>query len=113
MWVQHLIKIPNYIRTNLIGDKGYITKEIFKINGKDIKIIVPKRKNQKTKNTKYEKKVLAKRYVVENANENANANANFKKPERLMLRKDKKIKNYMGFVYLSLLESFCTQNKLY
>jgi hypothetical protein len=101
------IKIPTYVRTKLVGDKAYITQDLFDLYGKNIKIIAPKRKNQKTKNTKTEKKVLDKRYVVENSN------ANFKKPERVMVRKDKKIKNYMGFVYLSLLEHFCIKNKLF
>jgi hypothetical protein len=101
------ITIPKYIRTKLGGDKGYITQKKFTINNKFIKLIAPKRINQKTKNTTSEKKFLSKRYKVEISN------ANFKKSERLMLRKDKKIDTYMSFVYLSLLELFCTQNKLF
>lgn len=101
------IKIPSYVRTKIIGDKGYITQKTFKLNGKNVKIIAPKRKNQKSKNTKNEKDVLTKRYVVENSN------ANFKKAERVMVRKEKLIKNYMGFVYLSMLENFCIKNKLF
>ncbi len=65
------------------------------INKKKIKLIAPKRKNQKTKNTKREKKLLSKRSgAIENAF------ANTKKHEReillrikrirVMVRKDKK-----------------------
>lgn len=101
------IPIPKYVRIKLGGDKEYITQEKFMINNKSVKVIAPKRKNQKTKNTKSEKKFLSKRYKVEISN------ANFKKPERLMVRKDKKMNTYISFVYLFLLELFCTQNKLF
>ena len=50
----------------LLGDKGYIyNRHIFKINGKRIKLITSKRKNQK-KNTKNDEKMLNKnRFSVE------------------------------------------------
>ncbi len=75
------------------------------INKKKIKLIAPKRKNQKTKNTKREKKLLSKRSgAIENAF------ANTKKHERVMVRKDKKISTYISFVYLSLFDNFCKFN---
>lgn len=45
-----LIKLPREKNCKLCGDKGYITQKKFKLNNKKkIKIIAPKRKNQKTK----------------------------------------------------------------
>ena len=40
-------ELKEYISVKLIGDKGYVTNEEFKIFGKKIKMIYPKRKNQK------------------------------------------------------------------
>ena len=37
------------INVNLIGDKGYITNEKFKIFNKEVEIITPLRKNNKNK----------------------------------------------------------------
>ncbi len=50
----------------MLGDKGYIyNRHIFKVNGKRIKLITSKRKNQK-KNTKNDEKILNKnRFSVE------------------------------------------------
>ena len=100
------IDIPKYIRTKCAGDKAYITQKSFDLNGKNISIIAPKRKNQKTKNTKIELKILTKRYRVENGL------CNIKNKNRLMVRKDKKISTFMGFVFLSLLQIFCLRYKL-
>lgn len=94
-----VIDIPNYVKCKLIGDKGYITKNEFKINNKPIKIIAPKRKNQKTKNTKIEKKLLSMRHKVENYF------CFLKKYERICLRKDRNINTFMSFVYLALLKN--------
>ena len=100
------IKIPDNKTTKLVGDKGYVTSEKFKLNNKKrTKMIYPKRKNQKTENTKIELKILKKRGSVERS-----INV-LKKPDRLARRKDRKIENYMGFVYLRLCYSFCLQNE--
>ena len=99
--------VPKYVNIKLVGDKGFITQQLFNYNDKQLKMIAPKRKNQKAKNTKNEKKILNKRYVIENVN------SNFKNAERVFIRKDKKIQTFMSFVYLSFLELFCLQNKLY
>lgn len=101
------IDIPTYVRSICAGDKAYIHNRQFTLKSKEIQVIAPKRKNQKSKNTKKEKQILSKRNSVENSN------ANFKNSERVMIRKDKKICTYMEFVYLSLLELFCKQNFLY
>ena len=101
------ITVPKYVSIKLGGDKGYITQKQFKINETTVKVIAPKRKNQKTKNTKKEKIILNKRHCVENSI------CSFKKYERLLVRKDKLIKNYMSFLYLGLCEKLCCANKLY
>lgn len=94
------LNIPNYIRKYLIGDKGYITNDNIKINNIDVKIITPKRKNQKTKNSKFELNKLNNRYKVEHSI------SSLKKYDRIMIRKDKLINTYMGYVYLGMLINY-------
>ncbi len=98
------INVPKYVNVNIIGDKGYITKRIFLVNNKNKLIIAPFRKNQKKKHNKRCKKLLKKRHVIENSL------ANIKKNERVMIRKDKKIDTYMGFIYLGMLKDFFMRN---
>lgn len=55
----------------LVGDKGYIGKKIhsgLKLKQR-IRVIVPNRKNQKAKNTKWEKRKLKHRRLIEVVNE--------------------------------------------
>ena len=66
--------------------------------GKDKKNITPKRKNQKTKNTKRKKKLLTKRYRVENLI------ASTKKYDRVSYRKERKTVTYLSFAYITLIE---------
>ena len=95
---------PNNI-TKLCGDKGYISKNKFKLNNnKRIKLITPKKKNQITPNTKREIKIIKKRESVERSL------AAIKKYNRIVVRKDKNIENYMGFVFLGLIDSFYKKN---
>lgn len=101
------ITIPIYVKTTICGDKGYISQNSFNLNGKLLKMIAPKRKNQKTKNTKQEKKILSNRYVVENSIKN------IKQYGRTYVRKDKKIKNFMSFIFLGLAETFCKKYSLF
>ena len=70
--------------------------------GQETQIITPKKKNQKTKNSKKEKELLSKRRKVEHFF------INLKKNDRVNVRKDKKIRNYMSFVYIALLEHALT-----
>ena len=67
-------------------------------------MIYPKRKNQKIKNTKKEKKILKKRHKIDNVF------ASIKKYDRIMLRKEHKIINYMSFVYIAMMD--CLKNKI-
>jgi hypothetical protein len=93
-----------YHKVNLIGDKGYISQEKFKLGHKKIPIITPKRKNQKIQNTDIEKELLKDRHKIENLF------ASLKVFNRIAMRKDKKIKNYMSFVYLGLLKYLFNYN---
>lgn len=93
------VKIKKKYNVKLVGDKGYVTSKKFKVFGKRIKMIHPKRKNQKKKNTKAEKQILKSRYKIENVF------AGIKKYERIIMRKDHSIANFMSFVYLAFLDS--------
>jgi hypothetical protein len=83
----------------LLGDKAYKTQEKLKLDNKIVKIVTPDKKNakNKNKNTKFLNKKLKKRTKVENVN------CFIKKQERIMVRKDRKIKYYMSFVYIACL----------
>jgi len=96
------IEIKQYVKVNFGGDKGYISKNKFIVLGQETQIITPKKKNQKTKNSKKEKELLSKRRKVEHFF------INLKKNDRVNVRKDKKIRNYMSFVYIALLEHALT-----
>ena len=105
-----LNQINNKIETKnkifLLGDKAYVTKSKYELNGKEIKILRPIKKNDKNyKLDETEKKKLKERYKIENVF------CSLKKYERIILRKDRKIKNYMSFVYItSLIENIRINN---
>lgn len=82
---------------NLIADKAYKTKDKYKLNNKKIKIITPDKKNTLNKNTKNENKKLKLRFKIENIN------CFLKKFERIIIRKDRKLKYFMSFVYIACL----------
>jgi len=92
------INLKKYIKINLIGDKGYITQKKYFVFNRKVKMTCPKRKNQKTKNTKTEKIMLKDRHKIENLF------ASIKNYNRISLRRDKHIKNYMSFVYVGLMK---------
>jgi hypothetical protein len=92
------LPIKDYINLNLIGDRGYISQEKFKIMGRKLNTITPKRKNQHTKNTNKEKNLLKNRHIIENLF------ATIKSNNRLIIRKDKKLNNYLSFLYMNMLE---------
>jgi hypothetical protein len=91
------------------GDMGYIMNE----NNEKAKIlekmrkklVTPYRKNQKKKNTEEEKELLKIRYKVENCI------SNLKKYNRIHVRKEKYVKNYMYFVYIALIKNNSVNNK--
>ena len=85
-------------RINLIGDKGYINKDIKNnLKNKKINLIYPKRKNQKIKTNEYEKKKLSKRYIIEHVNQK------IKYFDRISLRKDILNKTFLSNIYLALI----------
>jgi hypothetical protein len=84
-------------KINLVGDKGYLVREDVKkrLRKKKIRLIVPRRKNQKKKRIrKKDRELLKERNKVENAIKL------IKSINRISLRKDKKILTYMGFVWI-------------
>jgi len=90
-------------RVQLAGDKGYI------LNKKDkkqletdynVQIIHPHRRNQIIKTPKQSKKILKKRYVIENVF------ASIKIYDRICVRKDKLEETFISFVYLALMLKF-------
>ena len=124
------INLDKFDTINLVGDKGYITQELFRLGTKNnLKILTPnkKYKNKKkpkptinnknkrkpkptTKNkrkpklTKNNIKLLKKRIIVEHAINK------IKQANRLMLRKDKINKTLISFIYLRLMMLFEMKN---
>lgn len=99
------VQIPQIITTRIGGDKGYISNKRYRLNnGKRILIIAKKRKNQIKKNTEKEKKYLKNRYKIEISI------AFIKRYNRLIIRRDKTLNNYIGFMYLALLDLFYNRN---
>ena len=89
----------NFIKVNLIADKGYIRKQTKKdkLEKKGIYLLTPYRKNQKKKFTDEERIKYKFRIRVESSI------AHLKYYNRICIRRDKKESTYMGFVYLGLL----------
>jgi hypothetical protein len=96
--IKHPIK--DYITLNLIGDRGYVSQKKFKVMNREVSVIAPKRKNQHTKNTDKEKKLLKNRHIIENLF------ASIKSTNRLMIRKDKKLNCYFSFLYMKMIEIY-------
>ncbi len=90
----------------LFGDKAYITKDKYRLKSKPITTITPNKTNAVNNlNTPYHKKQLKSRYIIEFCNKN------LKNYDRIMTRKDKKIKYFMGFVFISALLNNIKKNK--
>lgn len=87
-------------KTNLIADKGYVSTKINKnifLKHHKVKLITPKKKNQKNVRTsKLMRSKLKIRNIVENCIQL------IKSYDRIMIRKDKKISNFMGFVFMGI-----------
>jgi hypothetical protein len=64
-------------------------------DNKNILLITPKRKNQTIQNTEIESIKLKLRYKIENCF------SLIKQYERIILRKEKKIKTFMSFMYIA------------
>lgn len=87
-------------RTNLIGDKGYVRSKANKyklLKNYKTKLITPKKKNQKNvRMSKLMRSKLKIRNTVENCIQI------IKSYDRIMIRKDRNICNYMGFVFMGI-----------
>lgn len=96
--LDNIININNESKNYyLLADKAYKTKTKYKCKNKNVKIITPNKINTKNKNTKFENKKLKLRHKIENVN------CYIKKQERIMIRKDRKLKYFMSFVYIGCL----------
>lgn len=91
-------KLKKYVKVDLIGDRGYITKQKFKVFDRELPIVTPKRKNQKTKNSHNERILLRERHKVENMF------AKLKSNNRIQIRRERKVKHYMSFIYIAMLQ---------
>ena len=84
---------------NLIADKGYINSKINKnilLKHHKVKLITPKKKNQKNvRISRIMKSKLKIRNVVENCIQL------IKSADRIMVRKDNNLNNYISFVYMN------------
>ena len=91
----------------LIADKGYLTKKVNKeiMAEQKCSIVTPLKKNQKAKITEEEKEKLKGRYVVENMF------SDIKIYNRVHVRRDRNINNYMGFVYIACMLQSLMKNK--
>ena len=86
-------------RVNLIGDKGYISTKFNRqvlLKKYKVKLITPRKKNQKNiRISKLMKSKLKIRNRVENCIQS------IKSFNRISIRKDRKLINYMNFVYMA------------
>ena len=84
--------------SNLIGDKGYITKQRkYMRKGKSIKLIVEPRKNQKKTMSNKDKKIYKLRYKVEQTFSHLKRSY-----KRINVVTDRKIINYETFIIMAI-----------
>lgn len=89
----------------MLGDKAYKTQIKYKFNDEDLKIIVPDKKNSITKISDEDAKLLKKRTKVEHTIQSV------KCYNRTYVRRDRKLINFMGFIYIACLINNIRQNK--
>ena len=95
----------NKIYYKLLGDKAYKSKDNHKLNDTNVIVLTPDRTNAKIKNTLFNKKILKNRNKVERFI------GKIKQYSRVMVRKERNIKYYMSFVYMSCLLNNLQHNK--
>ena len=89
------VKFNESSQLTLTGDLGYLSSKEYTFNNNKIELITPLRKNQKKILTEKEKKSLKTRYKIENGF------SLLKQIERLMVRKDRNMKSFISFVFIS------------
>lgn len=91
--------IQEYKMKNVIGDTGYLLNDDSKevLSKKNIRLITPYRRNQKKQNTEADKKKLKGRSAIERKF------SSVKRHNRIHVRKDRFIINFMGFFYLGII----------
>lgn len=87
------IRKPKY----MIADSGYINEKTKQQLRKQVNLVYPYRKNQKTKNSLAEKALLKHRYKIENVN------SWMKNCKRLTMRVDRLDETFMGTLYIRAL----------
>lgn len=93
----------NCKKKNLIGDCGYMRNDKDKqllFENYNINLIYPQKKNQKKRTSLKNKKLLKKRYVIENVFQK------LKRFDRICLRKDKLSATFKGFLLLATIFTF-------
>ena len=96
-------------RINLIGDKGYHVRQEVKeeLRKRKIRLIVPRKKNQKKRCLRSkDRELLKERNKIENVIKM------LKSINRISVRKDKRISNYLGFVWLGCGIKMYENNKI-
>ena len=92
-----------------ICDKAYKCKNTLNKQylNKNINTITPDKKNTINKNDKYKNNKLKNRITIEHVN------LNLKRYERVLLRKDRKLNTFMGWIYIaSLINNIQINNKI-
>ena len=88
-------------KMEIFGDKGYMLNQTSKkvLKTKGVTVVTPPRKNAIDKvRTKRQTRLLRKRYGIENCF------SYLKNYNRICIRRDKSIKNYLGFIYMGCME---------
>lgn len=89
--------IKLYKNVKIIGDKGYLTKKKqYFVNKVRINIIVPKKKNQKSRHNKNTNKLFNKRFTVEQTFSHIKRSY-----RRLQMIYDRDLKNYETFLIMA------------
>ena len=92
------LKVNLKNNTKLVGDKGYITKQIkYMKKGKIINLVVEPRKNQKKKMNNKDKKVYNLRYKVEHTFSHLKRSY-----KRISVVNERKLINYETFIIMSI-----------
>ena len=93
------------VGSRLAGDKGYVSFKLKQelLEKRQLRLIFPKKRNQKEEISEEDIKILKKRYIVENVF------SWIKNYRRIRNRYEHNIENYIGFCYLSIIETIANK----